>query len=566
MKDIPNGWALATLADLGDWSSGGTPSRSKPEYFDGDIPFVKTGDLNDNWLSSISEMISESGLQNSSAKLFPEGTLLIAMYGATIGKTARLLVPAATNQACAALLGNEANGDSLNYVWAYLRSQLENLRASGKGGAQPNISQTLLKSFPIPLPPLAEQKRIVKKLDTISARSSRAHFDLQAIPSLVERYKLNFLRSVFRGEQTASFREENNLEHVSLLLEKTAPPEQGRGGRKATDETILGKGGISVNNPGIILPEGWSWAPLLRVARQETGHTPSRSHSEWWGGDVHWISIPDANTHHGRILHNTVQKTNKEGLANSSARILPEGTVVLSRTASVGYVTIMGREMATSQDFATWTCSEALEPKYLMYALMSEGDDIRDFGKGTTHTTIYFPEIRAFNIKLAPLEEQREIVRRVEVAFGMVERLATEAEKALKLINRLDQRILAKAFAGELVPQDPNDETASALLEWIKIEKKEREKATKEARKSRPARRTEPRRPKLTDLLDVLEQQKSWIPASKAAQGLGIGDGTSSDDIEGFYHQLKKYVESSAIEVERRDDEDWLRLAVVEAN
>ncbi|WP_065327111.1 restriction endonuclease subunit S [Tritonibacter mobilis] len=454
----------------------------------------------------------------------------------------------------------------IRFLHAVLPGYLQLINDHTSAVTVKHLSSRTLGETPIPLPSLTEQKRIVKKLDTLSVRFNKAHADLQAIPALAERYKLNYLRSVFRGEQTGRFREENDLDPVSMRLEKTAPPEQGRGGRQATDEIIPGKGGISVNNPGTELPEGWSWVPLLRVARQETGHTPSRSHPEWWGGDVRWISIPDANTHHGRVINDTVQKTNEEGLANSSARLLPEGTVALSRTASVGYVTIMGREMATSQDFATWSCNEALEPKYLMYALMSEGDDIRDFGKGTTHTTIYFPEIRAFNIKLAPLEEQREIVRRVEAAFGMVERLAAEAEKALNLTDRLGRRILAKAFAGELVPQDPIDEPASVVLERIKVEKKEREKTVTEARKTKPARISEPRRAKLTDLLDVLKQQKSWISTTKAARGLGLGDGTSSDDIEAFYHQLKKYVESSAIEVERRDDEDWLRLADVEAN
>lgn len=176
----------------------------------------------------------------------------------------------------------------------------------------------------------------------------------------------------------------------------------------------------------------------------------------------------DANIHHGRVIHNTIQKTNKDGLANSSARLLPAGTVVLSRTASVGYISIMGREMATSQDFATWTCSPALVPEYLMYALLSEGDDIREFGEGSTHTTIYFPEIRAFHIKLAPLDEQHEIVSQIKSAFAKVDRLAAEAAKALNLLGHLDQRILAKAFAGDLVPQDPNDEPAETLLARIR--------------------------------------------------------------------------------------------------
>lgn len=382
------------------------------------------------------------------------------------GKT--LVFAATENQACAALLENAANAESMNFIWKYLKSQTESLKAAGRGGAQPNISQAVLKAFPIPLPPLPEQRRIVHKLDTLSARTTTARTHLTAIEKLVPRYKLAVLRSAYRGNLTADFRRNNALEPVSALLERTPPPQQGRGGRQATTEVKAGQGGISVNIPDVNLPEKWEWVSLLRIARQETGHTPSRSRDDWWGGDVCWMSIPDANLHHGRVIFDTIQKTNEQGLANSSARLLPAGTVVLSRTASVGYICIMGREMATSQDFATWTCTDALLPEYLMYALLSEGEDIKKFGEGSTHTTIYFPEIRAFHIKLAPLDEQREIVRRIETAFAKIDRLAAEAAKALKLLGCLDQRILAKAFAGELVPQDPTDEPAEALLARIR--------------------------------------------------------------------------------------------------
>jgi type I restriction enzyme S subunit len=144
--------------------------------------------------------------------------------------------------------------------------------------------------------------------------------------------------------------------------------------------------------------------------------------------------------------------------------------------------------MATSQDFATWTCTAALLPKYLMYALLAEGDDIRAFGQGSTHTTIYFPEIRALNICLAPLAEQNEIVRRVEGALAWIERLASEATNARKLIDRLDQAVLAKAFRGELMPQDPNDEPASVLLERIRAERAMPQRST--GARGRPRRTT----------------------------------------------------------------------------
>lgn len=238
-----------------------------------------------------------------------------------------------------------------------------------------------------------------------------------------------------------------------------------------------------MNAPAGELPWGWEWASLRRLARQETGHTPSRKRPEWWGGDVPWIGIKDANIHHGQVINETLQTTNEDGLANSSARLLPAGTVCLSRTASVGYVTMMGRPMATSQDFATWTCSDALVPEYLMYALMSEGEDIRRFGEGSTHTTIYFPEIRAFHIKLAPLEEQHEIVRKIRVAFVAIDRMTEGAMRAAHLLDRLDERLLAKAFRGELVPQNPDDEPAEAFLTRIRNARAAAPKAKQNRRK-----------------------------------------------------------------------------------
>lgn len=106
-----------------------------------------------------------------------------------------------------------------------------------------------------------------------------------------------------------------------------------------------------------------------------------------------------------------------------------------------------------------------------MYALMAEGDDIREFDDGSTHTTIYFPEIRALHICLPPIEEQAEVVRKIEVAFDLIDKIGDEYSRAEQLVPKLDQAILTKAFRGELVPQDPRDEPTSALLERIKAQR-----------------------------------------------------------------------------------------------
>jgi type I restriction enzyme, S subunit len=180
-------------------------------------------------------------------------------------------------------------------------------------------------------------------------------------------------------------------------------------GRPATTGVIAGDFALSVGRPEKAAPLGWHWTALSDVARLETGHTPSRRHPEYWGGDVPWIGIKDATENHGRVIFETFQHTNKLGIENSSARILPKNTVCLSRTASVGYVVVMGRPMATSQDFVNWVCSDALDHQFLKYVLLAERAAFLRFASGTTHQTIYFPEVKAFHICLPPLEEQQAI-------------------------------------------------------------------------------------------------------------------------------------------------------------
>ena len=171
------------------------------------------------------------------------------------------------------------------------------------------------------------------------------------------------------------------------------------GGREATTGHIAGDCVIAVGMPDTPAPPGWRWRLLTELARLESGHTPSRRHPEYWDGDISWIGIRDATANHGRTLQETEQHATQEGINNSSARVLPTNTVCLSRTASVGYVVVMGKPMATSQDFVNWVCNpEILDYRYLKYALLAEGTSYSRFSHGTTHQTIYFPEVKAFHL------------------------------------------------------------------------------------------------------------------------------------------------------------------------
>lgn len=182
------------------------------------------------------------------------------------------------------------------------------------------------------------------------------------------------------------------------------------GGRDATAAVIPGRYALSVGMPNLLTPEGWNWTPLSSVARLESGHTPSRRHPEYWGGSIPWIGIRDATGNHGRVIQETIEYTNELGIENSSARVLPKDTVCLSRTASVGYVVVMGRPMATSQDFVNWICSDKLNPHFLKYVLLAEREALLVFAVGSVHQTIYFPEAKAFHICMPDRHVQDSIV------------------------------------------------------------------------------------------------------------------------------------------------------------
>lgn len=214
------------------------------------------------------------------------------------------------------------------------------------------------------------------------------------------------------------------------------------GGRPAIEGVIPGRYALSVGKPNGPTPAGWRWTALSSVARLETGHTPSRKHPEYWDGDVPWIGIRDATNNHGRTLLDTNQHTNDVGIANSSARVLPKDTVCLSRTASVGYVVVMGRPMATSQDFVNWVCSESIDYRYLKYILLAEHETFLSFASGTTHQTIYFPEVKAFHVLLPPVETQRMIASTLSALDDLIE----NDRRRVELLERVAQTVYREWF------------------------------------------------------------------------------------------------------------------------
>ena len=196
--EVPEGWVWTTLGEVGTWQSGGTPSRSNKTYYGGNIPWLKTGDLNDGLISYIPESITEEAVANSSAKINPTGSVLIAMYGATIGKLGILTFPATTNQACCACI--EFNAIIQLYLFYFLLSQRNEFTAKGGGGAQPNISKEIIVNTFIPLPPLSEQQRIVMEIEKWFALIDQVEHGKVDLQETIKRAKSKVLDLAIHGK------------------------------------------------------------------------------------------------------------------------------------------------------------------------------------------------------------------------------------------------------------------------------------------------------------------------------------------------------------------------------
>jgi type I restriction enzyme S subunit len=253
------------------------------------------------------------------------------MYG-SIGASAIAGVATTSNQAIVGI----GCGPSLlpGYLHAYLRHIRAYLAGLGRGGTQANINAGHVRSLAIPLPPLDEQRRIAARL-----RDQLREVDALDTAATARGAELAHLRS--RAYETAF-----PVTPLAVTTESASP-------------------------------DGWTWHSLGSLARLESGHTPSRSRPDWWGGNIPWIALPDIRALDGRHVFETVERTNPEGIAHSAARVLPAGTVVLSRTASVGFVTIMDRPMATSQDFVNWICGPDLDPEFLMHLFIRSRERVR---------------------------------------------------------------------------------------------------------------------------------------------------------------------------------------------
>lgn len=204
------------------------------------------------------------------------------------------------------------------------------------------------------------------------------------------------------------------------------------------------------------IPSHWTAPKITHVAKQETGHTPSRRVAEYWVPEecvIPWVSLADVwQLRSGETVYieETVEKISYVGMANSAARLLPAGTVILSRTASVGFAGVLAKPMATTQDFAAWICGARIRPKYLYYTLRAMKPEFRRLMMGSTHQTIYMPDIRSFRTPLPPLVEQDRICEKLDRAIAKFRSASAILRTSIDRLREFRSALITAAVTGQI--------------------------------------------------------------------------------------------------------------------
>ena len=393
-----NNYPTYKLGEICETTSGGTPNRKNDAYYGGSIPWVKSGELGKGIIYDTEEKITEDAVKESSAKVFPQGTLLIALYGATIGKLGFLGVPAATNQAVCGIFANEKI--DLPFLSYYLFHKRNDLIAQGTGGAQPNISQTILKNLPVPLPPLPTQHAIVSRIETLFAELDKAVPHLRTAQQQIKTYRQAVLNHWLTNgcenwEQTT----------IGNIVEKV---EYGSSAKSEKEGKI----------------------PVLRMGNIQKGRFD-------WSDLVYSNNDEEINKYLLKKDDVLFNRTNSPELVGKTAIYKGERPAIFA-----GYLIRLHYK------------KDLINADYLNYFLNS--DIARNYGNtvksdGVNQSNINGQKLKTYPIALPPLSEQQRIVKEIESHLSQATASETYIENALQQAEALRQSILKKAFEGELV-------------------------------------------------------------------------------------------------------------------
>lgn len=444
---LPNQWIATMLEEIVDKIvGGGTPSKAIPSYFQGNIPWMTVKDMNKFVLDDTVDHISEEAVENSATNIIPAGTPIIATR-MSLGKLVRANFDSAINQDLKAIFVNE-NVSKIYFEYWY-RSIAQKIQEMGTGTTVKGIRLEDIKQLSFALPPLAEQQQIAQKLDELLAQVDTLKTRLDAIHNILKRFRQSVLAAAVSGRLTEEWRESYSIGFDS-----------------------------------------WEKTDLGAVSNVATGKTPKRDQNEYWdNGTIPWLTSSATGN---SFTYEAEQFVTDFAVKDCGLKLFDAGTLLLAMYGegkTRGQVTELKISAACNQACAAIAVNESkiLRP-FVKLVLQENYEETRKVAVGGAQPNLNLNKVREIPVLVPPLEEQTEIVRRVEQLFAYADQIEQRVKDAQARVNYLTQSILAKAFRGELTAdwrvQNPElisgENSAAALLERIKAE---REAAGKSKRK-----------------------------------------------------------------------------------
>ena len=385
--------------------SGGTPKSTVEEYYGGGIPWLNTKEVNFNRIYSTESTISESGLNNSSAKWIDEHSVIVAMYGATAAKCAIGMIPMTTNQACCNLMIDEAIAD-YRFVYYALTNVYSTLASLANGGAQQNLNAQLIKDFEILLPDLQTQHQIADILSTIDDKIENNN-------------RIN-----------------HNLEEQAQALYKSW----------FVDFEPF-KGGDFVDSELGLIPEGWRVGTLSELGDIVAGGTPSKTKPEYYTNNgIAWLTPKDLSIKCNKFTARGEIDITEDGYKNSSAKLMPRGSVLFSSRAPIGYISIAKGDICTNQGFKSVVPTYA-GTAYLYYWLCENTEAIEAQASGST-----FKEASGSLMRFFPaLVPEKSVIDSFEKELSPILNEQEILEEEINHAEQIRDSLLPRLMSGELL-------------------------------------------------------------------------------------------------------------------
>ena len=422
--DIPESWTWVRVGTIGSWSAGATPPRTQSEYYGGNIPWLKTGDLNDGYVWDVPETITEMALEKTYVRLNPIGSVLMAMYGATIGRLGILQIEATTNQACCACI--PYIGMCNKYIFYFLMANRHVFVKMGEGGAQPNISKEKIVNSVIPLPPFAEQKRIVAKIEELLPHIDSYENAWGKLEDFNKRFPIDMQKSILQmaiqGKLVEQRPEEGTGEKLyqQIQAEKLELIKAG----KIKKEKPLPE--ISEDEIPFDIPDSWKWIKLGNVVsvlggkRIPAGRTLTTENTGY-----KYIRVSDMKN--GSVLTDNLLYVPVDIYPSISRYVINKEDIYITVAGTIGRVGKIPPEIdgANLTENADRLVFQIINQDWLIKCLESPliQQQILDATTKVGQPKLAIKRIQELLLPLPPFAEQKRIVDKLEEILPLCERL-----------------------------------------------------------------------------------------------------------------------------------------------